>query len=111
MKTIIEILDDLAERANYVSFRSAMMATIDESTKIIEEAAEIYANQSKWVDSKVQQPENFKAVLIEADFIGKSHMAEIATVGCWQLDHWTTDRDQDLDKIEINVNRWMPLPI
>ena len=64
----------------------------------------------RWRDAKVEQPESFIAVLIEADFIGTSYMAEITTIGTWQKDHWTTDRHQDLGCEEIIVNKWTEIP-
>ena len=97
MKTIIEILDELAERANYVSFRSAMMATIDESIKMIEEAADIYANQSKWISCAEKLPENRTFVLTFSPNYKK--LAEFKH-GCF------------FDGLErlFNVTYWQPLP-
>lgn len=84
MKTIIEILDDLAERANYVSFRSAMMATIDESTKMIEEAAEIYANQSKWI-SVSESPKGLEVIGFSPNWIDEDFNPS-GTCSCYLQD-------------------------
>lgn len=68
------------------------------------------AATKKWVSVHEDLPINFKAVLVKADFIGKSYMAEICTIGTYQKDHWSTDRDGDIDKEEIHVTEWMEIP-
>lgn len=66
--------------------------------------------ENKWIDVDKALPENFTSVLVAADFVGITYMAEIYTVGCYQIDHWTTDRDSDLDCDYVVVNSWMHIP-
>lgn len=111
MKTVDELIKENPDNYGYpLEYGHSDIQVMP--LELIPELAETYADQfkTKWISVEDRLPNNFEAVLLWADYIGTGHMAEINTIGTWQKDHWTTDRDNDYDKVEIHVTHWMPLP-
>jgi len=101
MKTITEILDEIAPKYHHENYEMLICGVedfgLERITSALSEASEIYANQSKWISVEDRLPENRTYVLSFSP--NYNNIAEFKH-GCFF---------EGLERL-YNVTHWQPLP-